>query len=299
MARERVKATPADARVIQRALAPQAPSFPKKIPTVLFATLAGSILSFGVVIAGEMLTGRASASSAAQDPAEPMNPPSGQPVRAEQAREKSRRRSEIGADSYGSESAAPMTRDASRQAVVARALDGGVTVLMAPCAEPGPRVATAISLARTLARQGRALLVVADPGARIFDDLPGPETRLPGMAELSSGAAGFDAVIHRDALSTLHVLPGGAAAGASVGDAEQLVSALAHVYDFVVFRRRPKKLCVSGPIWISPSCSAGEKPRRRSARSSGGSASRRIFSKRPPATMSQLETYGQRSAFNL
>ncbi len=246
LARERLQATPADARVIQRALAPQTPSFPKKIPVVLFATLAGSILSLGAVIAGEMLTGHASLSPAAQDGAEPMNPPPQSPVRAEQARRKLRRRKELGADPFWEE-AAPMRRVASRRAGVARATDGGVKVLITPCAEPGPRAETAIGLARTLARQGRALLVAADPGVRIFDDLPGPETRPPGMAELSSGAAGFDSVIHRDALSTLHVLPGGATAGGGVGDAEHLVSALAQVYDFIVFAASSEEALRLGP----------------------------------------------------
>ena len=43
MARENLHATPADARIFQRALAPQLPTFPKKIPIISFATLSGLI----------------------------------------------------------------------------------------------------------------------------------------------------------------------------------------------------------------------------------------------------------------
>ena len=58
MARENSQATPPDARIFQRALAPQIPSFPKKIPIVSFATLSALILSIGGILAGELLSGR-------------------------------------------------------------------------------------------------------------------------------------------------------------------------------------------------------------------------------------------------
>ena len=58
MARENSQATPPDARIFQRALAPQIPSFPKKIPIVSFATLSALILSIGGVLSGELLSGR-------------------------------------------------------------------------------------------------------------------------------------------------------------------------------------------------------------------------------------------------
>ncbi|MGE5369095.1 MAG: GumC family protein [Chloroflexota bacterium] len=59
LAREQMKATPADARIIQRALAPQLPAFPRKLPIIAFSTLAALLLSLGAIIAAELLTGRA------------------------------------------------------------------------------------------------------------------------------------------------------------------------------------------------------------------------------------------------
>ena len=57
LSRESVEANPADARIVQRALAPQTPSFPKKLPIVAFASLAGFVLSLGAVVVGALLKG--------------------------------------------------------------------------------------------------------------------------------------------------------------------------------------------------------------------------------------------------
>ncbi|MDH7794761.1 MULTISPECIES: exopolysaccharide transport family protein [unclassified Beijerinckia] len=57
VARQDSASTPGDARVISRAVAPQLPSFPKKLPIIVLATLAGLILSIGAVLMREFLTG--------------------------------------------------------------------------------------------------------------------------------------------------------------------------------------------------------------------------------------------------
>ncbi len=59
LARQSSTATPADARIISRAVTPQLPSFPKKLPFVLFATLATLVFSLSCVVAAELLSGRA------------------------------------------------------------------------------------------------------------------------------------------------------------------------------------------------------------------------------------------------
>lgn len=55
LARQASTATPADARIISSATRPQEPSFPKKLPYVLFGTAAALILSIGFVLATELL----------------------------------------------------------------------------------------------------------------------------------------------------------------------------------------------------------------------------------------------------
>lgn len=57
LARQNSTATPADARVIASATPPQEPSFPKKLPIIIFSTLAALVFSSGYVIASELMGG--------------------------------------------------------------------------------------------------------------------------------------------------------------------------------------------------------------------------------------------------
>ncbi len=59
MARQSSTATPADARVISRAVEPQQPSYPKKVPFTVFGTVATFVFAFGYVVASELMSGRA------------------------------------------------------------------------------------------------------------------------------------------------------------------------------------------------------------------------------------------------
>jgi succinoglycan biosynthesis transport protein ExoP len=54
-ARDAESATPADARVVSRAVTPELPSFPKKVPIVAFATLLAFLLSSAAVIGRHLL----------------------------------------------------------------------------------------------------------------------------------------------------------------------------------------------------------------------------------------------------
>ena len=61
LARQSSAATPADARIIARAAVPQEPSYPKKVPFIVFATVAAFVFALGFVVAGELLSGAAAA----------------------------------------------------------------------------------------------------------------------------------------------------------------------------------------------------------------------------------------------
>lgn len=233
VARERVKATPADARIIQRALAPQIPSFPKKIPITAFATLAAFILSAGAVVAGELLSGRARASS--RDFVEgdaPETPPPASPAPAGPAPAGGGPAPAKAFDTGWRRSDA----DALRRIESARAVSSCVKVLVTPCEAGGKPIETAIALGRSLARRGRTLLVAADAGVRSLDALVHSPGRTPkGLSDLLTGGADFSEAIHRDIGSRLHVMPGGVAEGAARDDLSPVVAAVVHTYDFVVF----------------------------------------------------------------
>ena len=55
LARAASDATPSDARIIQSAMPPQDPSFPKKMPFIVFGTVAALVLAIGFVVAGELM----------------------------------------------------------------------------------------------------------------------------------------------------------------------------------------------------------------------------------------------------
>lgn len=220
LAREQMKATPADARIIQRALAPQLPAFPKKVPVIAFSTVAALILSLGSIVAAELLTGRARPEAAEAD---------GKNWRA-------RRDDEDADGEYPVDDDAAVIEAQARASAFQAQGDPAVCVrlLVAP-SEADAVGGMAIDLARRLARQGRTLLVAADPGDPVFDPLIEGEDAPLGLADLISGEAGFEETIHLDGRSRLHVLPGGVAAEAGDYEPELLVETLAEAYDFLVF----------------------------------------------------------------
>lgn len=231
LARESVKTTPADARVIQRALAPQLPSFPKKVPITAFVTLAAMVLSVGLIIAGELLSGRARAASAA--PAHPA--PAVIDSAAVMAEE------EVGPEPENPEPLPPSppprrfprireSFSASPQGAPAQA----IKVLVASGDSFALREAS-VALSRALAQRGRAVLVAADCGAVEYDALVAPMSGKPaGLGELLTGAAQFSQAIHRDKNSGLDLVPAGASNGAPAEDRAPIISALAGAYDFVI-----------------------------------------------------------------
>lgn len=103
-------------------------------------------------------------------------------------------------------------------------------ILVTPAPNPQSPLAAldcagfASQLARALAFEGRAILVVIGAGA-------GPR---PGLAELIDGSASFSEAIHREVGSRLHILPAGrgrANPGTGMG---VVLDALCDTYDYVV-----------------------------------------------------------------
>ncbi len=231
LAREADNAAPADARIIASATEPRTPTFPKKAPTVLLATLAGFLVSAGVVAAHALLTGAADASDdaastplagASEQEDEEISAPNGGAAESSEPDEVH--------DFFSSAEAL-----ADRLADVAR--DGeALTTLFA-----GERTSRALGLALTAARQlskrGRAALVDLGVSQDWLSDVLDREgesgERLDGLAELLDGRATFEEVLHRDLSSSLDIIPAGAGEIDVEGLGEAL-AALATSYEFVV-----------------------------------------------------------------
>lgn len=243
LARDAQNASPADARIISRAIEPTQPSFPKKLPTILVATLATFLVSLAAVVSRELLNG------AAPMPAEDL-PRRGGPDRAEPPVRKAE--DEDDADGHG---VAPPPR---RERIAGLLTHGGrVGQLHLDLSDPD---AGAADLAACVNKPGAGhapLLVVLD-GAEagtaaprvlaqllsersrcILVDLAGDGGReQAGFSELLAGEAMFSDIITREEDSRLHEIAPGRAGRSAVLAAPDIVDvaldALCETYDWVL-----------------------------------------------------------------
>ncbi len=199
LARDTADSSPADARIISRALAPSQPVFPKNIPITIFAALAGLFFSVGGLAAREIMAEKPS-----DAPSRPLPPREMGSAAARTARGRaptSAPAASADAVRASSQDAAPLL-DRVKRAVAdygapAVALDeteggfaarnvhassqpdakappgdlveriseaaahGGVKVLIASAEKSAPSRAS-LQLARAMSRQGRAILVQID-----------------------------------------------------------------------------------------------------------------------------------------
>lgn len=274
VARETDNAAPADARIIASANEPRTPTFPKKGPTILLATLAGLIVAASAVAAHALLTdegavatrsprsyahterqdeaplvAHASAPPAfAETPPEAQAPPEIQSLEIQppeiQAAPEVETPQHMEAPADGVLSVAAL---ADRLATIAPG--GGVALAVLIAGDANGRAAgLALATGRRLAGRGRAALVdLGDAPGRPLEALAvDGEDGAAGLAELLEGKASFAEALHRDHASRLDLVP----AGAGAIDIEALgpaLAALAANYDFLVMHAYD---------WRSPAASA-------------------------------------------
>jgi uncharacterized protein involved in exopolysaccharide biosynthesis/Mrp family chromosome partitioning ATPase len=259
VARESGKAAPADARIVSRAVAPQLPTYPRKLPIIVFATLAALVLSIGFLVARELLSGRAymgrdyvaarpanavtrkeslvdvpvpAPLAAHSEPASPA-PAEGVSEAEEAAFAQAFRQQEEEAAHKEAEAPHFVPPDIVARLQETHEPGRAVRILVASAAEDASTDATAIETARSLAEKGRAILVaVAHDLVGLYEEGEG-KTRL-GLTDLLSGHASFAEVIHRDADSSLHFIPRGQAPHHALDGFDLVLDALCHTYDFIV-----------------------------------------------------------------
>lgn len=219
VAREGSKATPSDARIFSRALAPQVPSFPKKLPIIAISTLAALILSIGAAAAREfMRVPKLAVRRPAEDVVEeaaPMAQGDVTPIRSET-------RSPISSVAK-SQAKNPFGLDDVVADVETLAPSGGLVLFMPLAGDNG----LALALARDLVGRGRVVLVAGDSGTVT------PMPAQAGLAELLDGSVSFADAIHRDRNSRLHIIPAGLS-GRTNGDIGAILDALKGTYDLVI-----------------------------------------------------------------
>ncbi|HVB89630.1 MAG TPA: exopolysaccharide transport family protein [Beijerinckiaceae bacterium] len=267
--RETSTSTPGDARVISRAMAPENPSFPRRMPIVIFATLAGLALSSAAIMAGALLSAAPHDSSAGapiqrnreeeanedeQERAEDLDPaeqeahdPAEQDMwRAADAALARRRVEKAGAENVGVRASDPgeaREEDPSLKLVervlAAREPGRATCALVAGLTESAGAGAAAVQLGRALVREGRTILVELRQGLLSGAGLEKAEHCLQGLGELLDGELSFAEVIHRDDLSRLHFIVAGSAAAHAGEPLDVAVEALGETYDHVILLAAP------------------------------------------------------------
>jgi tyrosine-protein kinase Etk/Wzc len=191
--RENIDAAPADGRIISRAIVSNSPTYPKKMPIVLIATLASLMLTAGCIATGELLrmtAPGATLSTPVRIAAAPPEPavssvPNVHP--------------ELGAGVTEIERIAQELRSAGESARKITVLGTGESTSI---------TLTALTLARMLARTAKVVLVDLSASSPTLSAVSTDATA-PGLADLMLNQASFGQIITRDRLSRVHLVSAG------------------------------------------------------------------------------------------
>ncbi|BCB20262.1 GumC family protein [Bosea sp. ANAM02] len=237
VARDTMNATPADARIISRAVEPTEPSFPKKIPVMLVSTLATFLIALATIVTRELLNGQGrplpdaprgprwvSANSSEEETEGPAPVP-GAPRQARvaglltHAGKLGQTRLDLDQPELTLAEIAERTREPARgMAPLALVLDGA-----------GDEAARPRDLAELLAQRCRCVFVDLSSDQAVGE---------AGFSELLAGEALFSDIIMRAPGSRLHRIGAGRAGREAVLAAPDLVDvaldALCETYDWVL-----------------------------------------------------------------
>lgn len=273
LARDSENASPADARIVSRAITPLQPSFPKKLPTVAVATLATFFVALATVISRELLSGRAVAQPAPA-PAAPRPQPEPSPRGAARFASTQRRAPMPAGEGLESDDGATVAlpRDEGEQARDARrarvagliAHAGRLTHVRLPLSDAGAwRDQLAVVMPEGPAGAGVRILVLdastraggvallgaelAEDATTLLVDLGSLErSREAGLSELLSNDASIAEIIDRDPDSRLHVVRAGRAGREAVVAAPDLlavaIEAFRDAYEIVLIEASTRDL---------------------------------------------------------
>jgi len=259
LAREDSSATPADARIISRATAPRDPSYPKKIPLVVFATLATFIGTSGYVIASELLSGRAFASPAAkarqsrrntrasfmqdssQEPVEPKFDVTSEVKEPEEREEHEPDaiRAEPLAEVHDEHPVSPaIARLAERIEQTAKG-EHALCLVMTGFERDDMGFGVEVALARELSETGSVIILDLDGDRLNLKPLLDDDDDPRGLTDLLSGDVSFAEVIHRDSRSKLHFIAAGHSEAYDFSEFDLILEAFSKTYDVVVMIAPP------------------------------------------------------------
>ncbi|OWV98427.1 chain-length determining protein [Rhizobium sp. R72] len=235
--------SPADARIVSKAIQPVDPYFPKVLPIVIVATLATFIMTSIVIMLVELFSGRA---------LRPVEPPE------EEARDDEEPQSVTAASAKRvatpSLLATPVDEEPVAEPVeeenvletnefsiasVSEYLRGSrapLAIAISPTGDDGS--AATVSLVRKLANDGSRVILVDMTGSGLPTDLMADNRSMLGITDLLCGDAAFGDTIHGDSRSDAHLIPQGISdprrAMRGADRLSLLLDALVSAYDLVV-----------------------------------------------------------------
>jgi uncharacterized protein involved in exopolysaccharide biosynthesis/Mrp family chromosome partitioning ATPase len=249
-ARETIGTAPPDTRIISHAVVGNTPYFPKKLPTILVAFLAGLVISAGFVTTSELMRQSPALPAPRRGVAPAAAPAAAEPPLAEFPADVPLAPAAPETTDYGL-ARSPLSSAVTHPAlgVAFSAIDDLAAGLRAG-GEGGRRIAvygvsrsvettlSAVTLARALSRHARVVLIDLALGAPNLAAISA-DPQAPGVAEAVRGTVSFGGVITRDRLSRVHLINAGRTGGdgSTILGSQRLVmliEALARTYDHVM-----------------------------------------------------------------
>jgi exopolysaccharide transport family protein len=267
--------SPADARVVSRAVEPSEPYFPKIVPIVIVVLLATFIFGCLIVMIIELFSGRALRPSGVGDvesdregkalpapvPAASVTPAATPlPVHQMQAEAARFDVSEAAAKARAKVAEKFIASKAEERVEKVESHDQGFTIgsvahylqrhdipvaiAISPGGDEGSTAT--VMLAREIAGQGRTVALIDMTGSACPTRLMAENPKLPGITDLLCGETAFGDAIHRDRLSDAHIIPHGASdpskAMRGVDRLTMIIDALADAYDLVLVECGPAEI---------------------------------------------------------
>ncbi|MBX4858668.1 chain-length determining protein [Rhizobium sophorae] len=248
--------SPADARIVSRAVEPVDPYFPKVVPIVVVAAVATLIMSAIVIMLAELFSGRAlRPTDAASETIEaeavvdekhvpqaaPIAAAAGKPVQLSMLAVVADEEDTIEDVKVADEAPEDEPEDDNEFSVasVADYLTGSrapLAIAISPTGDNGS--GATVSLTRMLADAGHRVILIDMTGSGYPTELMAEDPAALGVTDLLCGEAAFGDTIHGDRLSDAHLIPQGQSdvrrAMRGVDRLSLLLDALAAAYDLVV-----------------------------------------------------------------
>ncbi|MGO7334976.1 GumC family protein [Rhizobium leguminosarum] len=248
--------SPADARIVSKAVEPVDPYFPKVVPIVVVAAVATLIMSAIVIMLAELFSGRAlrptdlasetiEAEAVVEEKhipqATPIAATAGKPVQPSMLAVVAEEEDTIEDVKVADEAPEDEPEDDNEFSVasVADYLTGSrapLAIAISPTGDSGS--AATVSLTRMLADAGHRVILIDMTGSGYPTELMAEDPATLGVTDLLCGEAAFGDTIHGDRLSDAHLIPQGQSdvrrAMRGVDRLSLLLDALAAAYDLVV-----------------------------------------------------------------